>query len=155
MSAINNAISDGIAQLIKKDEGCDLTVKSRINADGKTEIFVGYGHNVLPSDNLSIGDTISQQTAENLFNHDMVWTETGVRQLVKDYDMQPERIQYVLCNMAFNNGTEGLRKYKRFLHYINLHLYSEAADEIVDSDNYRRKDLHSRYDRLQAMVRQS
>ena len=141
-------VLDNIKQRIKEHEGCKLIAY----VDTRGYLTIGWGHQILASDGLRENDTISQQHADDLFEHDFAWILTGIKQLVPMFDRLPEPIKIVLCDMAFNNGILGLKKFKRFLHYVNLELWLEAASEIKDSANYRSQDLHSRYAELAMMV---
>jgi GH24 family phage-related lysozyme (muramidase) len=146
-------IIEKIKTRIKQKEGCNLDVRERINSDGRKEIFVGYGHNILPADGLKVGQIITQDQAEEFFKHDFFWVLSQVKQIIPNFDEQPDNIKIVLCDMAYNNGIGGLRGYKKFVENVIAKNYTKAADEIVDSNNYRRKDLHGRYVELENLTR--
>lgn len=56
-----------IKDQIKEQEGCVL----HVYADTLGIPTVGYGHKVLPDDDLKIGDTITIERADELFNQDI------------------------------------------------------------------------------------
>lgn len=142
---------DKIKAKIKASEGLRLTPYR----DTRRVLTIGYGHKITPSDGLYALDEITQQKAEDLFEHDFYWIMSGVRQLVPYFDLKPEGVQTALVDMAYNNGVEGLSRFKKFLYFVNTGNYYKAADEIVDSANYRSDDLHGRYVELEKMVRDS
>jgi GH24 family phage-related lysozyme (muramidase) len=144
-------ITDKIKSHVKLKEGLRLDVY----ADTRGFLTVGYGHKVNANDQLKLGDKITQQKADNIFEHDFFWMISNVKQLVENFDTMPDNVQIALVDMAYNNGIGGLKQYKKFLHYVNLREWSKAADEIVDSANYRSRDLSGRYKELEKMVREA
>lgn len=136
---------------IKLKEGCRLVVY----ADTRGFATVGYGHKVTEKDGLKLGDKITQEKANDIFAHDFFWVLTQVQQIILDFSNKPEAVKIVCCDMAFNNGIAGFRQFRKFIHYINLGDYGKAADEIVDSANYRSRDLAGRYRELETMVRKA
>lgn len=142
-------MDDTIVEHIKRNEGLRLDVYK----DTRGFLTVGYGHKIVDSDHLFLGDRISNEMADKLFLHDFYWILSGVKQLVKDFDSLPKPIQIVLCDIAYNNGIRGLSLFKRLLQSVNNRDYIGVANEIVDSDNYRSKDLHSRYEKLNQLAR--
>lgn len=145
------SIIDKIKAHIKLKEGCRLDVYS----DTRGFLTVGYGHKIVPNDQLSVNDKITQEKADDIFNHDFFWVISKVRQIIIDFDNKPENVQIACCDMAFNNGIAGFQKYKKFIHYVNLGDWGKAADEIVDSANYRSRDLSGRYKELETMIRKA
>jgi len=59
--------ANGIS-FIKNEEGYRLTVYKDIYGN----LTVGYGHKVVPGDNLKLGDTITQARADQFFANDIV-----------------------------------------------------------------------------------
>ena len=146
----NPNILEEIKGRIKNKEGCKLVVY----LDTRKVVTVGWGHKVLPSDGLFLGDTITQQRADQLFAQDFADAIAGVKVLVPDFDNKPDYIKIVLVDMRYNNGEAGLANFKQFLKAVNANNWAVASNEIVDSDNYRSHDLHSRYVELETMVRE-
>lgn len=136
---------------IKEKESCRLI--AYYDTSKPPVLTIGWGHRCRQSDGFSIGSTITQRYADDLLQHDLAWVYSGVRQLVPQFNSKPIPVQIVLCSMAFNNGIEGLRNFKKCLGACNENDFEKMADEIKDSDNWRRADLHSRYVELEAMVR--
>jgi len=56
----------------------------------------------------------------------------------------------VLINMAYNNGVEGLRRYKKMLAAMRREDYLEAAAQLMDSNAARK--LPARYKRLERIM---
>ena len=142
-------VLDKIKDYIKQNEACDL----KVYRDTRGYPTVGWGHKVVISDGWQVGDEITKEQADDLFLHDIVWLMSGIRQLLPKYDTLPENVQIVIADMAYNNGIAGLSKFKRFLAAIKDGDWNKASLEIIDSDNYRSKDLHPRYDRLAKLVK--
>lgn len=143
------AALDKIKDYIKGNESCDL----KVYRDTRGYPTVGWGHKVTTSDNMEVGQEISQQHADDLFLHDIIWLMNGIRQLIPSYDTLPEDVQIAIADMGYNNGVSGLGKFKRFIAAIKKRDWITASAEIVDSDNYRSADLHNRYDRLAQLVK--
>jgi GH24 family phage-related lysozyme (muramidase) len=140
---------DAIKARIKLKEGLRLEVY----ADTRGFLTVGYGHKITPDDNLKLGDKITQSQADNYFEHDFFWVLSGVKQIIKGFESKPIQVQTAILDMAYNNGIGGFKKFKKFIAAVEINDFFEAANQIVDSANYRSKDLHGRYVELEQMVR--
>ena len=130
-----------IKDFIKYKEGCCLTVY----ADSRGIFTIGYGHKIIPDDGLFAGDIITQERADDFFDHDFYWVLSGVKQLVPGFDRLHDNVKVALCDMAYNNGLTGLAKFRKFLTAINTNNLVRAKEELIDSDNFRSRDLHGRY----------
>ena len=117
---------------LKTDEGYVLTVYR----DSLGLPTVGIGHLVLASDNLTLGDTISDGKALELFEKDLASAIDSCDALTDDFDALPDEVQEVMINMAFNLGAKRFAGFVYFLHAINSHNWPIAADEMVKSRWY-------------------
>lgn len=70
---------------------------------------------------------------------------------VGGFDALPEGAQQVLADLTFNMGWTTLAGFRRFLGYVALHYWSEAADALADSLWHRQ--VGSRAVRLENMLR--
>lgn len=70
---------------------------------------------------------------------------------VPGLDAMPEAVQQVIVDLTFNMGWTTLSGFRRFLGYIALHYWREAADALADSLWHRQ--VGSRAIRLENMLR--
>jgi lysozyme len=114
---INSAGMD----LIRKYEGCELTVY----ADIAGLPTVGYGHRVMPDEDLEIGDTITQNEADNLLLQDLSTAENEVSQAI----FQPlnDNQFSALVSLVYNTGPAPL--HMTLGHYLNQGKYDLASNE--------------------------
>lgn len=145
------SVIDKIEARIKQKESCRLI--AYYDTSDPPVLTVGWGHACKASDGLRENDTISQAHADDLLRHDLAWTMTDVMQIIHNFPLRPEPVQIAMAEMCYNNGTPRFKKFTDTIAAVNASDYKTAADEIVDSVNYRRKDLHSRYEEIQLMVR--
>jgi lysozyme len=118
-----------IKQQLIVDEG----YRAAVYRDTFGNLTVGIGHLVLPSDQLTYGETVLNERIMDLFEHDLLHAEIGCRALVADFDKLPEDVQCVLVNMCFNLGAAGLKRFHNFLIAISDRDYPRAADEMKNS----------------------
>lgn len=111
------------------DEGYRLNVYK----DSLGILTVGIGHEVLPSDGLFLGDKITDERVQELFQHDFIHAVAGVSQLVTDFDNLPDDVQGVLVNMCFNMGPSRIAGFKHFLAAISARNWKQAAIEMRNS----------------------
>ena len=74
-----------------------------------------------------------------------------VRAHVGGFDAMPEGAQQVLADLTFNMGWATLAGFRRFLGYVALRYWREAADALADSLWHRQ--VGSRAVRLENMMR--
>lgn len=133
-------INDKIIERVKRFEGFeDKPYKDTV---GKTTI--GYGRN-LEANPLSLDELIvlfnrvrwpSRQDAENwsemLLRHDL---KRHTRELEDNFPLQeqPDSVQTVLIDMAYNIGVPSLMTFKGMLHAIHNRDYLTASVELLDS----------------------
>jgi lysozyme len=115
-------ISDNGLSLIKKSEGTKLTAY----LDPISKLTVGTGHLVLASDNIQLGDTISQERSDELLRNDLKSAEDTVNNLVKVQLTQ--NMFDSLCDFVYNCGSENFHT-STLLRKINAGLFQEAAEE--------------------------
>lgn len=70
---------------------------------------------------------------------------------VPGLDAMPENVQQVIVDLVFNMGWNTLSGFRRFLGYVALHYWREAADALTDSLWHRQ--VGSRAVRLETMLR--
>jgi lysozyme len=107
---------------LKKDEG--LMLKPYLCSAGK--LTIGYGRNIEDKG-------ISKQEAMIMLKNDIKECELQCKNAFWFYNNLNVVRQNILINMCFNLGIEGLKKFKRFLGYLEVNDYSNAAVEMLDS----------------------
>ena len=114
--------ANGLA-LLKHFEGCKLEAYH----DSRGIVTIGYGHTgFLNGEPLKIGDTITQQQAEDLLKSDLFVREKGINQLIEviiDQDKFDAVIDFV-----YNEGINAFRG-SNLLNLINKGLFPQASQE--------------------------
>lgn len=91
---------------------------------------------------------ITKQQAEKLLDMTISEAYEDAKRIVPSFTKQPLEIQGVLVDMTFNIGPTGLKKFSKFINYVDTNQYAKAADEMKKSLWYRQvgdraKDLES------------
>jgi lysozyme len=133
------------AQLVA-DEGVRLVVYR----DTLGNLTVGVGHLIRPGDNLSLGDTISNERCEVFFNFDLNTAIYECRKLLDNFDELPETAQEVLVNMMFNMGPNRLSEFHHFLCHVTMGQWVMASHDMEASLWFRQ--VGPRAKRLQSMI---
>ena len=123
-------------EMIKNHEGKSLGVY-RDSLGKKT---VGYGHLIdasSPSDirNLKVGQTISNQRAEELFAEDYEYHKNAA-QKIPGFSKASKSQQDALIDLTFNMGPAWYKKFPKFTEALEKGNYEEAANNLKDSDWY-------------------
>ena len=119
--------------LIHDEAGSEtVTAFLTVQHDGHG-LVVAAGHEIVPADNLDIGDTISLRRASNFFSADVKRAIEIARRVVPDFDSHPEDARVVLAGLAYQMGEGGLREFKRMLAAIAVRDYHVAAAELLSS----------------------
>lgn len=129
------------AQLVS-DEGVRLDAYQ----DTLGNLTVGVGHLCTFGDNLTIGDTISEDRCEQLFNADLDRAVGECKKIIQNFNALPETAQEVLVNMCFNMGPIRLLQFHHFLEALKAGRYVIAAAEMKNSLWY--KQVGARAERL-------
>ena len=115
-------ISENGLNLIKKSEGCRLD--AYLDPIGK--LTIGCGHLVLASDNIKLGDTITQEQSDELLRNDLRIAEDTVNNLVKVQLTQ--NMFDSLVDFVYNVGSGNFHT-STLLRKINAGLFQDAAEE--------------------------
>lgn len=111
-------------QLIKSFEGCELTVY--IDLAGIPT--VGFGHRLLPNDNLKVGDIITQDQADRLLQQDLQKFINGTDNLVQT-NINDNQFS-ALVSFAYNLGLGTLSR-STLLNDINTNALGQASGEFL------------------------
>jgi len=114
-----------ITKQLKRDEGL------RLNAYKCTAGVwtIGYGH----TGNVQEGDTITEAEATKLLECDIAKSLSQVLHRIPWANKLDEVRFYVLVNMCFNLGIDGLLKFKNTLKYVEDGDYKQSAINMLNS----------------------
>lgn len=118
--------------LIKDHE--KLRLEAYAIGDGK--ITVGYGH-AYPENKspYNVGDKISKEKAESLFNEDIHIIEEGIKRIFLQWEKQGINVHLTqsmfdaMVSMGFNMGVSGLRN-TEFIQHLKNNNIKQAAEKI-------------------------
>lgn len=128
----NFKISEQGKQHIKKNES--LKLKAYKLKDGKISIGWGHAENIDES-KYKIGDSISEEDANLLFDKDISLIENGIKRIFNEWknegvDVKISQSMYdALVSIAYNTGLGGLRK-SEALKYLKNKNYIKAGQLI-------------------------
>jgi len=95
----------------------------------------GVGHLVTESDpeyGQDCNTFVSEERINECFEKDVKKAIRGAKKICK-LDNHPLAIQVVLVNMVFQMGEAGVRKFKKFLSFLEKKDYKKASVEMMDS----------------------
>ena len=130
---------EDIKKRIKDHEGC------RDNAydDSLGIATIGWGHMILPKDNIQLGNKYSIEYLEELFENDFKIAFNASIKLIEQYlpnlysqglpESKTGQIHGVLIEMIFQMGYPRVSKFKKTLSAMNEGDFNKAADEMIDS----------------------
>lgn len=90
------------------------------------KLTVGIGHNLEDSD-------LPEFIIQGLLAHDIERSIKICEILFPNWRAIPEDKQLVLVNMAFQLGGRGLGKFVKMILAVNMRIWGEAADQMLDS----------------------
>jgi GH24 family phage-related lysozyme (muramidase) len=142
---------DLLDSMIKPEEGLSLTVYHG-KKDAQGVLTVGFGHKVLPGDNLALGDEITMQRALSLYDADRNEAIRCCEMLFgDDFDSYPPIAQAVLADCLFNMGMGRFSGFHDTIAAAKAHDWQGVADGLTDSLWHRQ--LPERSNKLIAMIR--
>ena len=127
------ALQDEIAN----DEG----IKYELYLCSENHLTGGIGHLITEWDvdyyGKPVGYPVPHEQVNDWFERDIQVAIGDCKDVFDDFDGQPEEIQRVLANMAFQLGKATLRKFKNMIAAVNNHDYQEMANQMADSRWYK------------------
>jgi len=132
---MKNELKEIIKEDLIKHEG----FKDEIYLDTEGLATFGIGHLVTEDDmehGWPVGSPITPERIDNVFEEDLATAVTDANALFLNLDSQPDQVQRVVVNMAFNLGRSRLGKFKKMITAVNEGNYIEAANQMVDSRWY-------------------
>lgn len=136
-------------KLVLKGYTIKTKVRGKIKTDGK--VTIGWGHaEPIKTSKYKVGQRITRQTAEMLFDTDVKRAEDGVKRIFSQWKEAGNDVKITqgmfdaMVSMAFNVGITGLRT-SRFIRLIKDGKFKEAGKNIIGVRNTGRfKGLASR-----------
>lgn len=128
-----------LIEIIKEDLIKHEGFKDEIYLDTEGLATFGIGHLVTEDDmehGWPVGTPVTPERIDNVFEEDLVIAITDANVLFLNLDSQPDQVQRVVVNMAFNLGRNRLGKFKKMITAVNEGNYTEAANQMVDSRWY-------------------
>lgn len=107
---------------LKRDEGR----RGRPYNDSRGIQTIGYGHNLQASE-------LCEEALLAQLRHDIAEAVAGLDREISWWRGQPEPVQRVLINLAFNLGVPTLLTFQRTLGYLQGARYADAAKALLDS----------------------
>jgi GH24 family phage-related lysozyme (muramidase) len=89
---------------------------------------VGIGHMVRNTDILEVGDSISENHLERLFEHDYESHLAECKKIYPQFDSLPVKVREALLNMTFNMGAPKMRSFTNFNALIEKGDWGLVAD---------------------------
>ena len=102
--------------------------------DGKENLVVGVGHDVMPRDNLEFGDRITINEMNIFLQQDLDKALESAYSLLDNARNYPQDVKMVLAAMCYQLGKKGTSKFKKMLAAIKVRDYATAADEMLKSE---------------------
>ena len=158
MSHQKNGLRDDLKQLLtddfknqlKKFEYVESTQDDQDNyvvyLDDRKQARVGHGHLVLQDDNLKVGDLISPEKADKLFDYDLERAVTECQEnFAMNWDLIPVSKKQVLIGMHFQLGTFIVNSFVRMRYAVNVQDWQEAGTQILESQWYNETSPYFKY----------
>jgi lysozyme len=132
-----SSLDEAAQAKIQESEG----YRNTVYLDTTGNATVGYGHKVLPGDNLSVGDTVTDEQAAAFFETDYAEHAAGASAL-SNWDELSDNLRSGLIDFAFNIGRNvfgnetGEAAWPTMMAALEAGDFDAAADEVVkDWDN--------------------
>ena len=130
---------DQIKQRIKAHEG----FRDEAYNDSLGIPTIGWGHMILPEDNIQMGVKYSVDHLSEIFDKDFAIALKAAKQLIEKHipnlytqgldQSDIEQIQGVLIEMLFQMGYPRVSKFKKTLKALDEGDFKTAANEMIDS----------------------
>lgn len=122
-------MSETLEEFIARHECKGGKPNLKMYPDSKGILTIGYGHNLRDK-------PITKKAADQIFEDDLMDVQLEVTHAFPWYaDLSTAR-QWVILDMCFNLGLDGLRGFTKFLKAVEMGAYETAAAEMIDSQWY-------------------
>ena len=133
-------LNQNLIDLIKEDLIRHEGYVTEVYLDSEHLPTFGIGHLVTENDpefTWPVGSPVTDERILNVFHSDVNDAYTDACAVFLNFSSQPDTVQRVCVNMAFNLGRNRLSKFKKMITAVNEGNYAKAAEEMVDSKWYR------------------
>lgn len=115
---------DEMRDLIRRDEG----YRDRVYLDTVGVPTLGWGHA------LHVGSKVPKEVSEIFFEEDYTRAEESAKKLIVEHDAKVNNVRrFIITNMVFNMGYEGVKRFKKMWAALAKKDYTEAANQMLDS----------------------
>ena len=134
-----------LSDMLLLDEAGHETIDSflTVRPDGPNHFVVAAGHDILPEDDLELGDKISLDRAVEFFRKDIDKAIKIANEVVPNLDEHPEDAQIIVVALSFQLGKKGLQSFHHMLASIKERDYVTASRHLLDS-KLAREQTHQR-----------
>ena len=132
---VEMGLRDKVEKMVIKWEtgNTPLPLLLTVVQDEGDKLVVGIGHDILPHDDLELGDTITFYQANYFLNQDLNQAIKDAYSLLHNARYYPQDVRAVLACMCFQLGKAGTSKFKKMFAAIEAKDYHTAADEMLNS----------------------
>lgn len=122
-------IIDVAEPILREEEG----YRTKVYRDTEGFLTVGIGHKVLPQDNLSHGEVITDLRVKQLFEKDVKTAMAAA--LAQAEQLKIDDVHFIarLVSVNFQLGTNWNLIHKNTWKLLSRGMYAEAAEEVKDS----------------------
>tara|TARA_R110001599_G_scaffold111680_2_gene276203 strand:+ start:2423 stop:3919 length:1497 start_codon:yes stop_codon:yes gene_type:complete len=125
--ALSNEVFNNTKQYLREVE--DLSEEAYKDGKGNS---IGYGHS---GPDVKTGDTITEEQAERLLDKDLKEKYALAKRLMPKFDTFPAPVQQQVLSSVYRGSLSGSPK---TIKLINDGKFSEAAEEFLDNNEYRK-----------------
>lgn len=93
---------------------------------------IGIGHKIKRGENY-LGLTLSDAQIEEIFKRDMIEAYVAAKTSVRDFDSLPHEVKLIICDMAYNLGKAGFRKFQKAIAACDARDWKTMAECLRDS----------------------
>ena len=96
---------------------------------------IGIGHKVKRGEDY-LGLTLSDAQIESIFKRDITEAYVAAKTSVKDFDSLPHEVKLIICDMNYNIGKAGFRKFQKTIAACDARDWKTMAEQLRQSRWY-------------------
>lgn len=96
---------------------------------------IGIGHKVKRGESY-LGLTLSDAQIEEIFKRDIIEAYVAAKTSVKDFDSLPHEVKLIICDMNYNIGKAGFRKFQKTIAACDARDWKTMAEQLRQSRWY-------------------
>lgn len=105
-------------------------VRHTVYRDSRGIPHIGIGHRIQPGESFT---RLSTEQINHIFTRDLAVAHTTANRYVSSFSSHPHGVKLVIVGLAFNVGSTGFARFKRFISSIESGNYLSAAAALRDS----------------------